>query len=105
MFSILSGSVESESTEGTESDGWHLVWLLEESDSVFARVKGDSEWLIAPATSVNLLVDSNCGAISDSLEFWETKGLPMVRSSGIQSLSAPLSQTRLNAEKSQEGRG
>ena len=50
----MSGSVESESTQRTEPDGRHLVWGLEERDSVFTRVKGDSEWLIAPVTTANL---------------------------------------------------
>lgn len=74
----MSGSGESESSKRTESDGWHLVWILEEGDSVFARVKVDSESLMATATTVNLYVDTICGLVFDSLKFWETKKISMV---------------------------
>ena len=74
------GSVESESPKRTESDGWHLVWILEEGDSVFARVKVDSELLMATAIAVNLYVGTICGLVFDLLKFWETKEMSTIRS-------------------------
>ena len=86
----MSGSGESESSKRTESDGWHLVWILEEGDSVFARVKVDSESLMATAITVNLYVDTICGLFLIGSNSGKRKRCPWFMLLGTQSLNGTL---------------
>jgi hypothetical protein len=77
---MLSDPTKSKNAERAELDEWRLLWILEVGDSVSACVKVDSELPKVLATTSNLYVDSICGLILDSLEYWETKELSVVRS-------------------------